>query len=378
MNARDTINPLQSALDVFRDSELSASVVSKRTRDIRCAREKEIVDEMNFERRRQRLLLADAGEAIPEELQECNDIRPKPKLDERFNDENTSLPPPTFLNLQWVRPIRGTHADDLALVFYPVVKGKRWPPRARPWPEYVQILLVPRWNTDRGNTKSDNGSKRKRSSRPPQVTLKDGSEPYRFVGCNSISLDSEGSKKVALYYNLIFMTTAATNLRASQPRSMDELEPFVAAEFDVRAWKRRLAQSSLRPEERVRIVGGDLHGQVGVIVDIDQGVASVVIAEQCEKESEPQEVSVEIKDLERHFQVGDNVRCLATSHDTGTKFGTVIEVKEWTAEDYATMPWVPDREDPFCVRDRDSFVAEKVGCFEITVLQMPQGTTASD
>ena len=82
MNARDTINPLQSALDVLRDSELSASVVSKRTRDIRCAREKEIVDEMNFERRRQRLLLADAGEAIPEELQECNDICPKPDLDE--------------------------------------------------------------------------------------------------------------------------------------------------------------------------------------------------------------------------------------------------------------------------------------------------------
>ena len=182
---------------------------------------------------------------------------------------------------------------------------------------------------------------------------------------------------MALYYNLIFMTTAATNLRASQPRSMHELELFAATEFDVRAWKRRLAQSSLRPEERVRIVGGDSHGQVGVIVDINQGVASVVIAEQSEKESEPQEVSVEIKDLERHFQVGDNVRCLATSHEMGTKFGTVIEVKEWMAEDYATMPWVPDREDPFRVRDRDSFVAEKVGCFEITVLQMPQGTTVS-
>ena len=100
LNARDTIVPLQSALDVLRSIELSEGVVSKRTRDIRCAREKEIADQMNFERRRRRLLLADAGEAIPEELQECNDVCPNPDLDERSNDENTSLPPSTFINLQ--------------------------------------------------------------------------------------------------------------------------------------------------------------------------------------------------------------------------------------------------------------------------------------
>ena len=82
LNARDTIVPLQCALDVLRNSGLSAGVVSKRTRDIRCVREKEIVDEMNLERRRQRLSLADAGEPIPKELQECNDICPNRNLDE--------------------------------------------------------------------------------------------------------------------------------------------------------------------------------------------------------------------------------------------------------------------------------------------------------
>ena len=85
-----------------------------------------------------------------------------------------------------------------------------------------------------------------------------------------------------------------------------------------------------------------------------------------------------VKHLERHFQVGDNVRCVATSPCIGYKVGTVVEVKEWVAEDYATLQWVPNRDDPFRVLNRDSSMADKVRCFDITVLQMPQGTTVSN
>ena len=382
VNARDRADESQAVLDVLLTIGLSAGPVSKRVKDIRCARENAIIHEMNSERKQQRLMLANAGEAVPEELQEHNDLSLHPERDGRSNGADSLPPQPQprrFINLQWVRPIRGKYADDLALVFYPVVNGNRWPPQARAWPEYVQVLVVPRWDVSSQSKElqSDSRSKRKRSSRPPQVTLLDGPD-HSYVGCNSKSVSQKSSRKAALYFNLLFMTTPATNLRESAPRSMYELEPFVAAEFDVRQWKRRLSQDSLRPEERVRIVSGDLSGQVGVVVEILQDVATVVLTEQDEKDSELQEASVVVKHLERHFQVGDNVRCVTTSPCIGYKVGTVVEVKEWAAEDYATLQWVPNRDDPFRVLNRDSSMADKVRCFDITVLQMPQGTTVSN
>ena len=129
MNDRDNHEHLENVLDVLGDTALSSGVLSKRVKDIRRVRMQEIVDEMNCKRRQGRIMLADASEDIPKVLQECNDLRLQAELDGRADD--MVLPLPRFVNMQRVRLTRGKYADDLALVFYPIINGKRWPPQTR-------------------------------------------------------------------------------------------------------------------------------------------------------------------------------------------------------------------------------------------------------
>jgi hypothetical protein len=200
--------------------------------------------------------------------------------------------------------------------------------------------------------------------------------PHRFVGCSTFTHPNT-KKKAAFYHNLLLVSLPAKFLERSRPYSVGELQPFVEARLDLRSWKRRLSQETLRADDKVRIVGGELNDHIAVIKEIipAEFAATVVVFGRDDSESEPSIVKVDVRLLERHFEIGDNVRCVSTREGEEDKFGTVVKVADWGMVEYERLLWIPDRVDPIRVTPPDCLNLEKVRSVDIEVLQMPQNTT---
>ena len=128
------------------------------------------------------------------------------------------------------------------------------------------------------------------------------------------------------FYNGLLLTRMdCDNLFRSRPL-YTELYPFVEAGLDVRPWKRYLAQETLRFGDRVLIQYRPHHGQVAVIKTCSPGGA--VVLAMREGAVNPELLDVDMRSLDRHFQVGDNVRTIPKTDDESPRYGQVISVAE--------------------------------------------------
>jgi hypothetical protein len=293
------------------------------------------------------------------------DFRFKAMRRERANQLGLHRHAYSFANMQWVSPTVGLYTGDLALVFFPSVGGKPWPSHSKPRPEYVQVLVVPRWDLQ----DCFGGSTRKRKrTRPPQRIIKDTSTPpHQFVGCNSF-YNHTLKKRVTFYYGLVLLLIPANSLRPARPYSTRELQPFADANLDVRAWKRRLSQETLRSGDLVRVIGAGLDGCVAMIDEIHHSSATIKVIDESESERAVSEVvsEVDIRHLERHFELSDKVRCVSDPEGE-ERIGFIIDIVEFDEDGYEGGP--------LRVLTRDNLSVEKVKRLQITVVRMPENET---
>jgi hypothetical protein len=142
---------------------------------------------------------------------------------------------------------------------------------------------------------------------------------------------------------------------------MRELQPFVDAHLDVRAWKRRLSQETLRSGEKVRVIGAGLDGCIAVIEEIHHSSATLRVVDESESGRVLPEVG--IRHLERHFEINDKVRCVSDPEGE-QRIGFIIGINEYEEDGYESGA--------VRVLTRDNLSVEKVKRLEITVLQMPK------
>jgi hypothetical protein len=237
---------------------------------------------------------------------------------------------------EWVRPTRGLYAGDLALVFYPTINGKPWPPRIKTQPEYLTIALMPQW--DPTTSTSESKGKQKRGEQPPARAIVDLNpiKPHKFIGCTKFQ-PAGWSEVMYFYYQLLVTSVNADDLRQDTPKSVKELQSFADTHLDVQIWRQYLTQETLRSDEEVCVVGGEFNNCVGVIKSIDIPTMSATLifstsggnTNTGKGDEGTLEAAVPIRTLEWHFRIGNNV-CWALAGGE-ERFGMVVEIMDWVS-----------------------------------------------
>ena len=140
--------------------------------------------------------------------------------------------------------------------------------------------------------------------------------------------------RINFYKGLLILNVKRANIRHTKPL-YTELQPFVEAGFNVWAWKRYLAQDTLRFGDRVTVYGGPHHGRLGVINTCWPGNAVIAaIGEDDDREGvTPTLLEVDMRSLDRCFRVGDNIQTIPKYEGEPMRYSQVINVTETTLQD---------------------------------------------
>jgi hypothetical protein len=198
-------------------------------------------------------------------------------------------------------------------------------------PDYVTVLIQGRFpgavSMSREPSGSGNASKKRKRSPLPRPTAR-RVEPEARREAERSSVEIYSNKK--FFNGLLVKRFKANTVRHTIPRYA-ELQPFSDEGLDVRSWRRLLSQQSLRSGETVKVADGDFQSLTGRFVKAEDGYATVEIIGSKLGEGEGSVISAQIplRSLDRHFEVGDNVRCNLLTENARFRSGIVINVKDW-------------------------------------------------
>jgi hypothetical protein len=223
-------------------------------------------------------------------------------------------------HLDWVRSAKGVYAGDLALVWYPLKDGKIWDVCANTMPNMVTVLVVPREGG--GKTGLIDGGNN--TARP----LPRRREP----SAEEISDRAKGGEYSRKYFNgLLIARFDARYTERTTPRE-EELSPFAESNFDVRLWRRFLAQQRLQNGQKVEIIGSEHNGRSAIFLGSVNRTARVVLCARTSLE-EDEYVDVDLRSLDPRFEAGDVVRTVPSYSGARIRSGIVARVDDWRVID---------------------------------------------
>jgi hypothetical protein len=227
--------------------------------------------------------------------------------------------------LEWVRSSKGDYAGDLALVWYPLKDGAVWEQCANTEPTLVTVLVVPR---EREDTKgeSDAGKARYTATSRPDPRRR---EPTAA----ELSDSARGAEYRKRYYNGLLITRFDTRHTSRTTPAEEELSPFAESNFDVRLWRRFLAQQRLRAGQKVEIVGSEYNMMAAVFVGGIHRTANVCLCARPPLLEDTVSVEVDLRCLEPRFEVGDVVRTVPSFKGAEIHSGIVSRVDDWRVLD---------------------------------------------
>ena len=153
--------------------------------------------------------------------------------------------------------MREPRSTDLALVWSPrTTRGTQT--ESTESGDFVTVLLLARISELSPEGGKGLPNKRLRSTRPPARRV----EEHMMQAIRSTVTTAYNGMN--FYKGLLILSVKRASIRCTKPL-YTELQPFVEAGFNVRAWKRYLTQDSLQFGDRVTVHGGPHHGRLGVI-----------------------------------------------------------------------------------------------------------------
>jgi transcription elongation factor SPT5 len=195
----------------------------------------------------------------------------------------------------WVRMKSGLYRQDLALVVGVSRGGTN-----------VTVATIPRLDLamiDRG--------KRKRQQSRPAKRLFDQQEVVRACGAESVTRYNRvfGFRKQLFKNGLLELDVELDDLvQELATPSKSELREFTQSQtVDVQSIERaftriiRNSQTSVKPEDRVIVVSGELKGKIGVVKDVQEAVVTLLIGDNPE-------AKLLTTGVNRHFQLHDYVK----------------------------------------------------------------------
>ena len=214
-----------------------------------------------------------------------------------------------FRHGDWVRHISGLYKGDIALVRDRQLQGIRTPSVAEP--NKISVLVVPRIRLPRPRP---TGLKEKRPV-ARRVTRQMQQQAESF---------GDNCYEGLVFVNTLLVTTVESKWVVRSTPRYEELHDYSEAGLNVRAWRRFIAQSSLRFGERVLVRGGVEDGMVATFYS-SVGTEAVVVPVQ----GETREISVSIHQLEREFRVHDAVRRVPTVFGEPVRIGKSLRSWKW-------------------------------------------------
>ena len=193
-----------------------------------------------------------------------------------------------FRHGDWVRPISGLYKGNIALVWDHQLQGIRLPSAEEP--DRITALVLPRIRLP-----SPRPRPAKKSRPPARRITRQLKQQADLFGDNCY--------KGLTFVNCLLVTTFETKRVIRLTPRYEELHEYSEVGLDVRAWRRYVAQSSLRYGERVMVRGGTEDGMVATFYYSSGTEALVVPVHEGERE-----ISVSVHQLEREFKVGDVVK----------------------------------------------------------------------
>ena len=187
----------------------------------------------------------------------------------------------------------------------------------------LTVLLPARIQTTSSEPEKTLG-KRKRLVRPPAKRV----ENYAIQTARKAGNNAYENK--TFFHGLLVARMKNSSIRRSKPQYA-ELQPFIESGFDVRPWKRYLAQDTLRFGDRVIVHGGPHHGRMGVVNTCCPGMA-VIMAVGEDNDDSPTRLEVDMRSLDRHFLIGDNVRTIPQCEGEIVRYGQVVNIEEVSVE----------------------------------------------
>jgi hypothetical protein len=199
-----------------------------------------------------------------------------------------------------------------------------WEQCANTDPNLVTVLVVPREREVSKELSSAGKARYTDTSRP---------DPRRREPTAAELSDSaRGAEYLKRYYNGLLITRFDTRHTSRTTPAEDELSPFAEANFDVRLWRRFLAQQRLRSGQKVEIVGSEYNGMAAVFVGSVHRAASVCLCARSPAE-DTESVEVDLRCLEPRFEVGDVVRTVPSFKGAEIHSGIVSRVDDWRVLD---------------------------------------------
>jgi hypothetical protein len=293
--------------------------------------------------------------------------------------------------LEWVRSRKGDYLGDLALVWYPLKDGVVWEQCVNTDPTLVAVLVVPREREDTKEvSEAGKGKARYTATARPDPRRREPSAAER-------SDSARASEYLKRYYNGLLITRFDTWYTSRTTPAEDELSPFAESNFDVRLWRRFLAQQRLRAGQKVEVIGSEYNGRAAVFVGSVHRVASVCLC-ACSPSGDTESVEVDLRCLDPRFEIGDAVRTVPSFKGAEIRSGIVSKVDDWRvldAEEHrrqreqfvrlywrrSRMPAIADREigtvDPIVVWPGDDVDLNGVAKIDVHVVDPRTGMQVS-
>jgi hypothetical protein len=227
-------------------------------------------------------------------------------------------------HLEWVRSTKGAYVGDLALVWYPIKDGKIWDVCANTNQNVVTVLVVPREGGGRiqaidGGDVIDNNTARQLPRR-------------REPSAEEIADKAKGSEYSKKYFNGLLITRFdVRHTERTTPRE-EELSPFAESNFDVRLWRRFLAQQRLQNGQKVEIVGSEHNGRSAIFLGSVNRTAKVMLCARSSLEEDAY-IDVDLRTLDPRFEAGDVVRTVPSYSGARIRSGIVARVDDWRVID---------------------------------------------
>lgn len=201
---------------------------------------------------------------------------------------NVKLPNPS-----WVRIKHGKYKDAIAYVFDSEQSNL-----------FVKVLVPPR---DFPYPMPEGSVALLDSSRLPKDTVTDIIHDEEVVGC---------SYKGAKYYKgLLLKDCQCYHLEYVASPHVDDIRLHLQSGWDTSFIKRTIMTFSmqfLRTGDAVRIVKGEVHSEIGMVLSLDHALGSACV--ELTFDGDQVEMEVQLQDLKRVFCVGDTVRVVAGAY----------------------------------------------------------------
>ena len=217
-----------------------------------------------------------------------------------------------FRHGDWVRPIVGLYKGDIALVWDRKLQGARLPSAVEP--DEICVLVVPRI----------------RLPRPRPTKAIEKRHPARRVTRRMRQLAkayNDDCYDGLMFFNSLLVTSFQTKRVIRCTPRYEELQDYSEAGLNVRAWRRFIAQSTLRRGERVLVRGWAEHDMVATFCSSIGAEATV-----ASTDDDTREMYVSIHQLEREFRVGDVVQRIPTVAGESIRVGNVVKVVDMDKE----------------------------------------------